>query len=72
MSRRAIIRDWPVFLGLENAARCCDMTPAQFLDAVAKSELPLPVLINGQERWRLSDIEGTAAPVKRQKPWLVK
>ncbi len=70
MGRRAVIRDWPLFLALENAARCCDMTPAIFLDAVAKGDLPLPVLISGQERWRLTDIEDTAAPKKREKPWL--
>lgn len=71
MTQRAIIREWPVFLALRNAARCVDMTPAEFLDAVAKGELPLPVMISGQERWRLADIECTAAPTKRQKPWLV-
>ena len=70
MSRRAVIREWPLFLALENAARCCDMTPKAFLDAVATGDLPLPVLISGQERWRLVDIEGTGAPEKRQKPWL--
>jgi hypothetical protein len=70
MTRRAVIRDWPLFLALENAARCCDLTPKDFLDAVAKGDLPLPVLISGQERWRLVDIEGIAAPTKRQKPWL--
>ncbi len=70
MTRRAVIREWPLFLALENAARCCDMTPAVFLDAVGKGDIPLPVLISGQERWRLTDIEAIAAPVKRQKPWL--
>ena len=68
---RAVIREWPLLLALPNAARCCDMTPGQFLDAVGKGELPSPVLLNGQERWRLVDIENTAAPSKRVKPWLI-
>lgn len=70
MTRRAVIREWPLYMALANAARCCDMTPADFLDAVSKSDIPLPVLISGQERWRLVDLEGIAAPVKKEKPWL--
>ncbi len=70
MGRPAVIKEWPLFMAKDNAARCCDMPPAEFLDAVNKGELPQPVLINGQERWRLVDIEGVGSPTKRQKPWL--
>lgn len=69
MTRRAVIREWPLFLALENAARCCDMTPNDFMKAVACADLPQPVIINGQERWRLTDIEGTGQSVGMVKPW---
>ena len=69
MSRRAVIREWPLFLALENAARCCDMTPTQFLQAVACADLPQPVIINGQERWRIKDIENMGQSSGMEKPW---
>lgn len=69
MTRRAVIREWPLFLALENAARCCDMTPSDFLKAVACADLPQPVIINGQERWRLTDIENMGQGTGMVKPW---
>lgn len=45
----------PGFMALETAARYCDMKPADFLKAVSVGDMPQPVLINGQERWRLAE-----------------
>lgn len=45
------------------------MTPNDFMKAVACADLPQPVIINGQERWRLTDIEGTGQSVGMVKPW---
>ena len=69
MTRPAVIKEWPLYMALPNAARCCDMTPTQFLQAVACADLPQPVIINGQERWRLTDIENMGQGTGMVKPW---
>ena len=51
------MKPFPILMSLKTAAQACDMTQAEFLKAVAGGELPQPVLINGQERWRMVDIE---------------
>jgi hypothetical protein len=54
----AKIGAWPGLLSLNLAAMYCDMKPRDFLKAVAVGALPDPVIINGQERWRLVEHYG--------------
>lgn len=49
---------WPGLLSLDLAANYCSMRKSDFLKAVAVGDLPEPVIINGKERWRLSEIDG--------------
>lgn len=70
MKRHAYSKEWPGFLRDETAARYFDMTVKEFLGAVAVGELPLPVTINGLERWKKSDLENAATPARPKKPWL--
>jgi hypothetical protein len=57
MTAPATFKVYPGLMSLATAARYCDMTQAEFLKAVAGGDLPQPVLINGRERWRMTDIE---------------
>lgn len=54
---RFTVAAWPGLMSLDIAAMYCSMTRPEFLRAVAGGVLPQPVLIDGKERWRLSDIE---------------
>lgn len=70
MRRPAYVKEWPGFLRSENAARYFDMTLSEFLGAVATGDLPLPVTINGQERWKKSDLDNVGILSRPKKPWL--
>ena len=69
MRRLAYNKEWPGFLRDESAARYFDMTLSEFMKAVAAGDLPLPILINGQERWKKSDLDEVGSPAKMVKPW---
>lgn len=56
----------PGLMKLETAAAYCDMTALQFQKAVAVGAMPQAVLINGQERWRLVEIDGQFEEVQEQ------
>ena len=61
----------PGLMKLETAAAYCDMKVADFQRAVATGALPDAVLINGQERWRVVEIERQFEEVKlcERKMW---
>lgn len=69
MRRQSYVKEWPGFLRDETAARYFDMTVKEFLGAVAVGELPLPVTINGLERWKKSDLDVLGIPLRPKKPW---
>jgi len=70
LRRPSYVKEWPGFLRDENAARYFDMTLREFLGAVAAGEVPLPVSINGQERWKKSDLDNVGQVVRPKKPWI--
>lgn len=70
MRRPSYTKEWPGFLRDETAARYFDMTLKEFLSAVAAGELPLAVSINGQERWKKSDLDNVGEVIRPKKPWL--
>jgi hypothetical protein len=55
------IRDWPGFMRKSTAARYCDMTVVAFEKSVAVGEIPMPIRINGEERWSRREIDARAA-----------
>lgn len=63
-----ILQVWPGFMSVETAAAYCDMRRTEFQKAVAVGDMPQPVLINGQERWRLADLENAfeSVPVESE------
>lgn len=70
MPRPSYVKEWPGFLRDVNAARYFDMTLPEFLSAVGGGELPLPVTINGLERWKKSDLDNVGQAIRPKKPWL--
>lgn len=49
--------DWPGLMKQATAAAYCDMSVQVFERAVATGALPMPVLINGAERWSRNAID---------------
>lgn len=54
--------DWPGLMKRTTAARYCELTLAKFERAVMNGELPLPVKINGEERWYRHEIDAINQP----------
>lgn len=69
MRRPAYAKEWPGFLRDESAARYFDMTLSEFMKAMAVGDVPQPILINGLERWKKSDLDEIGAPAQMVKPW---
>ena len=57
---RITVAAWPGLMSLDIASAYCCFSEREFKKAVAAGELPQPVLVNGQERWRLVDIEANS------------
>ena len=57
MSSPKTIYDWPGLMKRATASRFCDMTPTKFERAVFSGDLPMPLKINGEERWYRHELE---------------
>lgn len=57
---RITVAAWPGLMSLDIAAAYCCFSERAFKKAVASGELPQPVLIDGQERWRLTDMQANS------------